>query len=123
MALARTLTPPEAGFGAHQQLGLGPCSFPVLFGLPCPTCGMTTAFAHFAQGHPLASFHAQPAGFLLALCVTAAMLLGLGGMLTGRLRTPNWYRIPPGRAAIVTAAVLLFGWMYKAGSVFLARGW
>jgi len=33
------------GHGTHQQLGLPPCTFYVIFQRPCPACGMTTSWA------------------------------------------------------------------------------
>jgi len=44
---------------------LGPCGFKQMYGLPCPTCGMTTAALAFVQLHLLESFYIQPAGALL----------------------------------------------------------
>ena len=45
-----------------------PCGFEQRYGLPCPTCGITTSALAFAQGKFFTSFHIQPAGALLC-CV------------------------------------------------------
>jgi hypothetical protein len=71
LGLAAFLKPAAQGHGTHQQLGLPPCGWVVAFGLPCPTCGMTTAFANAANASPWAAIKAQPAGALLALLVSA----------------------------------------------------
>ena len=34
----------------HRELGLPPCSFYELTGLPCPSCGMTTSFSLLMYG-------------------------------------------------------------------------
>src|SRR5262249_58677244 len=34
----------------HRQLGLPPCTFYLMTGLPCPSCGMTTSFAFLVRG-------------------------------------------------------------------------
>ncbi len=47
---------------------LGYCGFQQRHGLPCPTCGMTTATLAFAQGKILEAFFIQPACALL-FCV------------------------------------------------------
>jgi hypothetical protein len=54
---------------------LGYCGFKQQTGLPCPTCGMTTAALAFAQGRILEAFYIQPAGgFLCSVMVIAAIL-------------------------------------------------
>ena len=54
---------------------LGYCGFRQRTGLPCPTCGMTTATLAFAQGRILEAFYIQPAcGLLCSLLVIAAIL-------------------------------------------------
>lgn len=47
---------------------LGYCGFKQKHGLPCPTCGMTTATLAFSQGKISEAFHTQPACTLLC-CV------------------------------------------------------
>ena len=53
--------------GTHRQLGLPPCNFYRLTGLPCPSCGMTTSFALLMHGDLPASLRANAVGTLLAL--------------------------------------------------------
>lgn len=36
--------------GTHRQLGLPPCHFQSLLGLPCPSCGMTTSVSLCMHG-------------------------------------------------------------------------
>ncbi|MBM4114113.1 MAG: DUF2752 domain-containing protein, partial [Phycisphaerae bacterium] len=67
LLLASTLEPSSKGLGTHTQLGLPPCTWTIAFGIPCPSCGMTTSFAHAVRGDLLSSFVAQPMGALLAL--------------------------------------------------------
>ena len=47
---------------------LGYCGFQQKYGLPCPTCGMTTAALAFAQGKIFEALYIQPACALLC-CV------------------------------------------------------
>lgn len=93
LVIAAMLTPSQSGFGTHEQMGMTACTWAAAFDKPCPTCGMTTAFAHAAEGDLLASFSAQPFGALLAI-VTAATFWGALhvaatgsqlGLLAGRL--------------------------------------
>jgi hypothetical protein len=54
----------------HRQLGLPPCTFKEITGLPCPSCGMTTSFALLVRGDLGNSLRANAVGTLLAgLCL------------------------------------------------------
>ncbi|WP_437226351.1 DUF2752 domain-containing protein [Planctomicrobium sp. SH661] len=79
------VTPDPRGFGSHQQLGLPPCLFKILFGLPCPGCGGTTSFAHFVRGQWISSLRANAAGFAAALIGLMFVFWGLLSSLQGRL--------------------------------------
>jgi hypothetical protein len=50
----------------HRQLGLPPCTFNEVTGVPCPSCGMTTSFALLVRGDVLNSLRANAVGTLLA---------------------------------------------------------
>ncbi len=67
LLLASALVPNSSGFGTHEQLGLPPCTFQSVFGVRCPSCGMTTSWAHLLRGSIDESLKANLAGFLLCL--------------------------------------------------------
>lgn len=63
----------------HSQVDmgrwLGYCGFQQTTGLPCPTCGMTTATLAFAQGKIFEAFYIQPAGGLFCSIMVVVALL------------------------------------------------
>lgn len=76
LATAGWLRPDPRGFGTHEQLGLPRCAFQGVTGVPCPSCGMTTAFAWSVRGRPDRAWRANPAGSVLApLCGLLAVWL------------------------------------------------
>ena len=81
------------GTGTHQQLGLAPCNWQQTLGIPCPTCGCTTAVAYFAHAHPLKSFLTQPFGFAVALLATLLLPLTFWGLLTGQWKGPSMFTL------------------------------
>ncbi|MBL1215879.1 MAG: DUF2752 domain-containing protein [Planctomycetes bacterium] len=83
MAVAAWLSPNARGMGTHCELGLPPCYWESNLDFPCPTCGMTTAFAHAADGHFIKAFLVQPMGLLLALLTVMAFWVALVVTLTG----------------------------------------
>jgi hypothetical protein len=90
LGVAAWLTPDASGLGTHRQLGLPACGWVHGLGIPCPTCGMTTAFAAAADGHFLGSMRAQPLGFVLAIAtgmtaVAAGYVAATGSALGGHL--------------------------------------
>ena len=119
MGVAYGLEPNPAGLGTHRQLGMPPCGFITFMGIPCVTCGMTTAFSYAAHGRILTAFITQPAGALLAILTAAmgivsayAMVRGiaLGGVLGG-LWTP--------KIVWLGGLVVLGAWVYK---ILVVRG-
>ena len=113
LSVAAWITPDPAGFGSHHQLGYPPCTVLVVLGYPCPTCGMTTAFAHTVRGELLSAFKAQPAGLALALATIVAASVSLGTVITGKVWVVNWYRVPPVRVTLVAVMLLAGAWTYK----------
>lgn len=110
--VAATLTPSPDGIGTHRQLGYPPCLGPILTGYPCPTCGMTTAFAYASQGMLLRAFHAQPAGWFFFIAVVAACVVSLRAMLTNQ--APSWPGFVHTRNIIIfVGCVTALGWVYK----------
>jgi Protein of unknown function (DUF2752) len=71
LAYAFTLKPDPRGYGTHEQLGLPPCGFLRDHGVPCISCGMTTAFAAMAHGDLALALRSNPYGILLFLAVLA----------------------------------------------------
>ncbi len=58
---------------------VGPCGFKQRYGLPCPTCAMTTAGKAFVRGEIFEAFYIQPAGALLAVLM---LLIGILSFIT-----------------------------------------
>jgi len=114
LAVAWSLKPDRHHMGTHEQLGLPPCGFVAMTGYPCPTCGMTTAFAHVVRGQLVAAFYAQPAGTVLAIGTVLLMILSLVALVTARRPTLNWDRIDPLRLVWLCAVFLVLSWGFKA---------
>ena len=66
-AVALALEPDPRGYGTHERLGLPGCTFRTIFGVRCPSCGLTTSVAHFVRGHFVAAARSNVAGLLLAV--------------------------------------------------------
>lgn len=109
--VALLLNPDPRGFGTHQQLGLPPCTFRLLFGYPCPGCGMTTCFAHFVRGQFREAVRANLVGTILASVSALLIPWSLWSLYRGRL----WMVSDPVRfAAVLTfsfAGLSLLVWM------------
>ncbi|MBL9031657.1 MAG: DUF2752 domain-containing protein [Phycisphaerae bacterium] len=113
LAVATRLTPSASGHGTHTQLGLYSCAWPILFDKPCPTCGMTTAFAHAARGNFGRAFLAQPFGFLLAVGVAGAFWISLHVLATGSAAWQTFRVLTRPRVLWLLLALALASWAYK----------
>ncbi len=119
LAFALLLDPDPRGLGTHQQIGellgigrLPPCSWPVICGLPCPTCGMTTAFACTVRGRFIAAFLSHPGGLVLCLLAAAGMAYGFSVAASGRRVWIHWDRIGV-RLMLGLGLLILLGWGFK----------
>jgi hypothetical protein len=73
LACARWLEPSPSGFGTHRQFGLPPCTTYALFGIKCPSCGMTTAWAFATRLRFQEALNANIAGTFLCLQAIASV--------------------------------------------------
>jgi hypothetical protein len=120
LTVAALLTPSDAGMGTHQQLFSSPCAWITGVDCPCPTCGMTTSFAHAADGNLFASFLAQPLGSLLALATAMTFLLGSFTAATGSRIGHRLTRLWRPRMVWIIAALVIGSWIYK---IIWYKGW
>jgi hypothetical protein len=104
LAVAAFLKPDPRGLGTHQQFGLPPCTFRFLFGRPCPTCGMTTAWAHLVRGQLIGALRANVGGTLLGLLAMVSVPWLLVSAVRGR-----WLGWAPNSTVIacIGSAILL----------------
>lgn len=113
VSAAWALEPDPRGLGTHEQLGLAPCRMLTGLGIPCPFCGMTTAFALLAQGDFSSAFLAQPAGVILFGAFLAIASLAAIAGASGQGLRPKVIRSfsPPLAAALLS--IVCMAWIYK----------
>ena len=102
-----------AGYGTHVQLGMAPCGFLTSCGIPCATCGMTTAFTHAVHGNLFAALAVQPAGALFALLVAVVAIISGYALVAGFCLAPLGCWLWRPRLAMVLGATVVASWAYK----------
>jgi len=121
LALGRHLKPDPRGLGTHEQLGLPPCGFYLATGLPCPTCGVTTAYVAAVHGEVWQAIKIQPVGAIAALATASLVVLSLAGVATAGVPV---VRLSPRGAVVVTLLVMgvfVGSWLYKLAVTLAAR--
>ncbi len=113
LGLAAWLEPASAGLGTHSQLNLPPCGWILTMDLPCPTCGMTTAFATAADGNLVGAFVAQPMGATLAIGTAMALFVGAWTAATGSRVARLFGRLWTRRTAWIVGGAFVAAWVYK----------
>jgi hypothetical protein len=102
----------------HRQLGLPPCTFLEVTGLPCPSCGMTTSFALLVRGDVGNSLRANAVGTLLALFCLALIPWSLASAAYKRsLFVRSLER------GLTVVVLLLLGAMMLRWAVVLGLAW
>jgi hypothetical protein len=110
---ARLLQPSPRGVGTHEQLGLPPCAFLYLTGIPCPSCGLTTSFAHAARLNFYEAFIVQPFGPIL-FCLMALSVPLSFYMIYSRISYAKLIDSAKSKLAInALVALYLLSWLYK----------
>ena len=102
VALSGVVTPDSRGFGTHEKLGLPPCTFRQLTGYRCPSCGMTTSWAHLMRGRVVQALRDNVGGALLGLVTVVLAPWSLISGWRGR-----WLWRPMGERAVFVAVWLL----------------
>lgn len=113
LIVAARLDASPDGHGTHTQLGIPPCGWALALNKPCATCGMTTAFAHAADGHFVAAFLAQPAGLVGAISIACLACAALHVALTGSALARIANQLANRRTLFVAIAIVLASWAYK----------
>ena len=83
------------------------CLFKSITGLPCPTCGYSTAIGCLIGGDILHSFLHNPGWIFWVALQSLLLFIGIKSLLTGRQASI------PGRLVIVLAALILLTWAAK----------
>jgi hypothetical protein len=97
------------------------CSMRTVFGLPCPTCGMTRSMILSLQGEFRSAWQVAPGG----LAATVGLLIFATALLAAAVAGwRGWFR-PLGKAALVygagTMAVWLGGWIFHFTAALARR--
>ena len=113
LVTAKTLSPDDRGRGTHEQLGLPPCTFYLIFQRPCPACGMTTSWAWLLRGNVGRAVAANAGGALLAMLSVVAAPWMLISAIRGR-----WFVGLPGDwtfagIALAVSAVTAGQWIWR----------
>jgi len=102
----------------HLQLGLPPCNFRLITGVPCPSCGMTTSFSLLMHGDWMNSLRANAVGTLLALFWMALVPWSLVSALRSR-----WLFIASIERALTWTVVIFLVLLLVRWVVILALAW
>jgi hypothetical protein len=117
LVVAGGINPDPRGVGTHEQLGMAPCTFMAVFGLPCPSCGYTTSFSLFAHFRWAGSAYNQPMGFLLAVMCAMAGWGAVYVACTGKPLHRLFARYVTGRTVLGVTIFLVLAWGWKMGEV------
>ena len=115
LLVAASLEPSPTGTGTHQQLDMPACGFLQRTALPCPTCGMTTAFSHTVRGRIVSALKVQPAGTALALVCMIAVIMAIYINLSGRRPDLFWMAMHWRKFFYGGVGLFLLSWLWLCG--------
>jgi len=121
VVLARA-TPDPRGYGTHELLGMQPCAWPAVHGIPCPTCGVTTAACWLVHLSPGKALVTQPFGALTMALVIVIGVHALWSLVRRRSFLEPFVWLPYGRILLGGLAVLLLSWLWTYETFPGSRG-
>jgi hypothetical protein len=105
----------------HRQLGLPPCTFYTVTGVPCPSCGMTTSFALLVRGDVPNSLRANAVGTLLAVFCLLLAPWCLVAAASGRTPFVRSLERALTGCVLVFLALMLLRWAVVVGLAWWQR--
>jgi hypothetical protein len=119
LVVARVLTPSDAGYGTHLQLGLPPCGILLITGLPCPSCGLTTSFAHMVRLQWIDAWHANPWGVALFVTMLASVPLAIHSAKRGKPLLETLHRYHAQKIAFGLILLGIGAWIGRVYRVWI----
>jgi len=121
LVAAWAVAPDASGYGTHEKLGMQQCAFMVRYGLPCPTCGLTTSVSAAVHGRFSLAARAQPFGIVLAAAAAVLAAFGTLELVTGRpwlarLRPRLWW-LWAGIGGVLAGWAIVVAVGYACGSL------
>lgn len=101
-----------AAKGVINLSPFGECAFKRNYGIPCPTCGFTTAISVFVTGGIIKAFWIQPAAATMCVVLLFVAFFSLLSAIIGI----NFSFLPPIRIWRIEHILI-------AGAIILAAGW
>jgi hypothetical protein len=111
--VAGFLEPDGRLYGTHEQLGLPPCPAQEVFGIPCPSCGLTTSFAFMAHGRVAEAFASHYCGPVIFLAVLAYIALLAAFVIRKKRIEIHWPEWLPYSIVFGFMAFYLMSWAVR----------
>ncbi|MCK5944460.1 MAG: DUF2752 domain-containing protein [Planctomycetes bacterium] len=108
-----SVDPDTRGHGTHEKFGMEPCGWPDAYGIPCPTCGCTTAATQVVHGDLLGAFVTQPFGAMVAVLGLLAGAHAIFCLVRRRSFVDVMVRLPFWKIAFALFVLLFAAWGYK----------
>jgi len=115
LLVAVSLEPSPTGVGTHQKLDMPACGFLERTQLPCPTCGMTTAFSHLVRGQIVSAVKVQPAGAVFAIVCLITVIVTIYINLSHRRPDFFWMAMHWQKIFYGTVGLFLLSWLWLCG--------
>ena len=116
LAACALVRPDPSGLGTHAKFGFGQCSYLKTYGIPCASCGGTTAASWLMHGKPAMAFDVHPGATIVGILVALSIPFSLLAAARRRRWMPCLTRIGlSGWLLVLCGFVLLmsFGWGHR----------